>query len=402
MFELLITLLTLSLGIPVSIGIYKCRKGKKQKLGMIIINYGFMAIYIAALLIFLLVSVFHDYSAEYYEQIDPVERGYTALAGKHLFSFTVYYALYLIAMITILVKERNLSPLILSLCIVFIIIGVLLNGGILVQYFNTETGAIVYIHKYSQNTSGYIKNGKILDYLWNKQGIDLNVLKDTHFWLWRNDTDLAIPHHILNIILSFWLIIKIIRKEKGYAENRYYKNKILNKINTIIGTNYVAWAFLLLIPIFVIITLILVLFGQEKDSMIKIWTETTTWTFSQYSHPEYLEHEGHYLCTVAAYGHPRIVKPLRLGRRRGEKIIVNRQLMVANAYEEMIKNHFPKFHQIIRYIYDHSGYPLYKYITNKYLSDVVYILMKPLEYFFLINLYFFDLKPEKLINRQYL
>jgi hypothetical protein len=174
-------------------------------------------------------------------------------------------------------------------------------------------------------------------------------------------------------------------------------------MNAIIGKRYFLWAFILLIPVLTIITLILLLFGQESDSMIKVWTETTTWTFSQKEHPPYLEeHEGgHYLCTVAACGHPRIVKPLRLGTRRGNTIIVNRQLMIANAYEDMLKKHFRKLHSIIRFVYDKYGYPISKHITNKYASDVIYILMKPFEYFFLINLYLFELKPECAINKQY-
>jgi hypothetical protein len=136
--------------------------------------------------------------------------------------------------------------------------------------------------------------------------------------------------------------------------------------------------------------------------MVKVWTETTTWTFSQREHPPYWpQHHGHYLCTVAACGHPRIVKPLRLGLRHGETIIVNRQLMVANAYEDMLKRHFKKIHHIARSIYDRYGYPISKHITNKFASDVVYILMKPLEIFFLANLYLFELKPENVIRRQY-
>jgi hypothetical protein len=67
----------------------------------------------------------------------------------------------------------------------------------------------------------------------------------------------------------------------------------------------------------------------------------------------------------------------------------------------MIHTYFPAFHKIIRKIYDTCGYPISKNITNKYISDIVYILMKPLEYFFVVNLYLFVKNPEDLINRQY-
>lgn len=79
---------------------------------------------------------------------------------------------------------------------------------------------------------------------------------------------------------------------------------------------------------FLIITLILVLFGQETNSIIKTFTDTVTWTLSQQVHPPVLNHRGYYLCTVAASGHPKIIKPIRMGQRNGRQIIVNRQLLI--------------------------------------------------------------------------
>ncbi len=76
--------------------------------------------------------------------------------------------------------------------------------------------------------------------------------------------------------------------------------------------------------------------------------------------------------------------------------------MVANAFEDMIMEKFPKFHKFIRDIYDRYGYPLSKLITNSYKADLTYILMKPLEYLFLICLYLVDKKPENRIRKQYL
>jgi hypothetical protein len=280
-------------------------------------------------------------------------------------------------------------------------IGVILNGVLVMQYFDTER-ASVYIH-YEQPSGAmrYIENKELFDYLRNEQPFNINILKELRVRLWRDDTDVLAFHHIMNIFLSIGMLIKVIKQEKDIAQNRQYKNRFLNKINAIIGKHCFLWAFILFIPVFLVITLILLLFGQEKDAMIKVWTETTTWTFSQYDHPPYLDSQGHYLCTVAACGHPRIVKPLRLGMRRNRPIIVNRQLMVANAYEKMIENYFPAFHKIIRSLYDRYGYPISRHITNAYMCDIIYVLMKPLECFFILNLYLFELKPERLINEQY-
>lgn len=144
------------------------------------------------------------------------------------------------------------------------------------------------------------------------------------------------------------------------------------------------------------------LLGQGLDAPIKAFTDTADWTFSKQTPPPPLEYDGHYLCTVAAGGHKKIVKPLRLGTRRNETIIVNRQLCIANAFEELIQEKTPRFHRWIRAFYDTYGYPLSRKITTPVRADIIYILMKPLEWAFLIFLYAFDLRPEQRIARQYI
>ncbi|MBQ1172119.1 MAG: hypothetical protein IIX48_05945 [Lachnospiraceae bacterium] len=51
--------------------------------------------------------------------------------------------------------------------------------------------------------------------------------------------------------------------------------------------------------------------------------------------------------------------------------------------------------------YDTYGYPVSRYITSLLRADIDYLLMKPLEWAFLIFLYLVDLHPEKRINKQY-
>ncbi len=114
-----------------------------------------------------------------------------------------------------------------------------------------------------------------------------------------------------------------------------------------------------------------------------------------------MHYDGHYLCTVAAGGHRKVVKPLRYGTRLGETIIVNRQLCVANAFEELIHDKLSRFHKVVRTNYDKYGYPLSKHITTPLRADIVYFVMKPLEWIFVFVLYLFDKDPEKRISRQY-
>jgi hypothetical protein len=213
---------------------------------------------------------------------------------------------------------------------------------------------------------------------------------------------------LFNILISMWFIFKAITQEIDKTSDREYDNKFLNYLNSFLykkGRNPL-WLILLSLPVFFIITLILILFGQETTSIVKVFTETATWRFSQHSFPNPIPAEpprigGHYLCTVAVSGDPKLVKPLRLGKRHGKIIVVNRQLLVANAFEELIQDFSPKLHFIIRKNYDKYGFNISTKINSVFWSNMVYILMKPLEWFFLVILYLFCVKPEDKINAQY-
>ena len=161
-------------------------------------------------------------------------------------------------------------------------------------------------------------------------------------------------------------------------------------------------AFVVLWPLMGIMLCILALFGQMPDVMIKAWTETAGWRLSQQTAPPNLPTDGHYLCTVAARGHCRIVKPLRMGERHGHLVVVNRQLCIANAFEQIIEEKMPLCHKWIRRFYDTYGFPIAKLIRRKGMADIVYFMMKPLEWLFLIVIYLCDTQPENRIAVQYL
>lgn len=177
-------------------------------------------------------------------------------------------------------------------------------------------------------------------------------------------------------------------------ENQY-KNKLLYyTYNLLLKTrNWIGLAIALMPPILTISMLILILFGQQPDSIIKAFTETSDWVLSRKISPPPVEMDGHYLCTVSLKVHEKLVKPLRYGIRRNNKIIVNRQLLIANAFEQLIQEKVPRTHKVIRYIYDKYGYPLSRNINNAWSADLVYLIMKPFEWLFLIVLYALDNKP---------
>lgn len=185
---------------------------------------------------------------------------------------------------------------------------------------------------------------------------------------------------------------------------RYEGNGFLAGCNRFLckGANLYWAAFLAMIPLYGIVICILCLFGQKPDSVIKAFTQTSDWILSGEISPPPVEYDAHYLCTVSLRGHRGLVKPIRYGIRRGNRIVVNRQLCVANAFEQLLQERTPRFHKAVRHFYDTYGYPISKWITNPWSADVVYLIMKPLEWIFVAVLYLFDEKPENRICSQYL
>lgn len=214
----------------------------------------------------------------------------------------------------------------------------------------------------------------------------------------------------LNVIVIFIKVIKdvIIKWNSEYKDNKRVlkDNKLINLCNKILNNalNWTWLALIFMVPLLGILIGVLAVFGQAPDSVIKAFTETAEWNLSTKLPAQSLEPStnGHYLCTVAAGGHKEIVKPIRLGRRGGKYIVVNRQLCIANAFEQIIEEKTPKFHYVVRSFYDKYGYPVAKHINSKYTADFVYFLMKPLEWIFLIVIYLVDNKPENRIAIQYL
>lgn len=224
--------------------------------------------------------------------------------------------------------------------------------------------------------------------------------------------DLITAVFILYIYLFFFnyfllvinLLIKITKEKAATQTKIEYKNAFLQVCSRFLvkGSNMIIGAVVLMLPLLFILILLLTLFGQQPDSIIKVFTQTSDWLLSSKISPPALESGGHYLCTVALKGHKKIVKPLRYGIRSGKRIVVNRQLCVANAFEQLIMERLPHFHRRVRSFYDNYGYPVSKLIHKSWAADLVYILMKPLEWVFLLVLYTFDRKPEDRIAKQYL
>lgn len=206
------------------------------------------------------------------------------------------------------------------------------------------------------------------------------------------------------LILAAGLLRRKLTEYKNTIGNRELRNDKLQWLNQRLlrSESLPLYAFLLMLPVIGIVICILLLFGQRPDSIIQAWTQTSDWTLSTKQAPPNLYVDEHYLCTVAAGGHKKIVKPQREGSRHGHRVAVNRQLCIANAFEQVLEERTPRFHKAVRGFYDKYGFPVARLIRTSLAADIVYIVMKPLEWIFLIVLYLTDIDPEKRIAVQYL
>lgn len=143
------------------------------------------------------------------------------------------------------------------------------------------------------------------------------------------------------------------------------------------------------------------LFHGRPLAALDVVTRTCGYTLSRIP-IEIVPADCHYLCTVAARGHDWLVRPERVGVRRGVPILVNRQLAIANAFEDLLHERWPRFGSLARRIYDALGLPVSRYIRGRWLADAIYLLMKPAEWAFYAALLLLDRKPpEARIDRMY-
>ena len=230
----------------------------------------------------------------------------------------------------------------------------------------------------------------------------VNILNDLNLLV-------AVGYLILFPVNIFIISARVIRETVLLYTTYFRENDIesKNRLDSFLRSSlekaagWVLFPLIGLIPFTGVLVCLCILCGQGPFGIIRAFTNTSDWTYSTMISPPPVEYEGHYLCTVAVNGHERVVKPLRLGVRHGVVIGVNRQLCAANAFEQLIEDKAPRLHRLVRHIYDKYGYPVSKHITTRLRADIVYILMKPLEWLFVAVLYLFDRDPESRIAVQY-
>lgn len=299
-----------------------------------------------------------------FEMTGAKANGYASLANEYLVSVIALLTLGMISFWIVSLNYEALSPLVYVVCSTLMILNIIFAVAYLTHTGFTHDGDeySVFLLQISFLSLIFLYNARLKD--------SLNHFLDSQY-----------------------------EKEIGY------NNKFMLFLYRI-SNNYQKmpklWA-ISLFPVLIIIQLILVLFGQQPDSFIRVFFETSSFNYSNIPapKPEIVAGDGHYLCTVTARGHKKLVRPVRAGIRSGERIPVNRQLLIANAFENILEQYIPTFHKAIRSFYDRYGYPISRHINSKWSADIIYLTMKPLEWLFLVVLYMVDKKPENRIHIQY-
>lgn len=292
---------------------------------------------------------------------------YTPINHDHLLTIVVFYIMAVVSFWVSQMKENQLSPLMHS----FVILG-MAQGIILCIFLAIQFG-------------GFMVFGLM------PIVITFPLLSPFLFALLL----------FIEIRRQYYLQKQKILKQE---EDVVYESLVLSTAEKVVKSDVLEnpFLFFLLIPFIALQQTILILFGQQPDSFIRAFVDTCTYTFSQFDPPPNPDLGGHYLCTMASRGNPKLVKPLRKGIRGGKIIDVNRQLMISNAFEEWLEQHTPVFHRYLRGFYNKVGKPLNDMVQSRNISNLMFLIMKPLEWFFLLWLYIFDRCPENRIHRQYL
>ncbi len=109
----------------------------------------------------------------------------------------------------------------------------------------------------------------------------------------------------LYYVLPINLLLIFARAIRDVVWNRLQLQESVDKNDKFICrllNNAKNWPWIALVfaaPLLGVLMMVLLLFGQKPDYIIRMWTETADWTFSTKIPPQNIFYDEHYLCTVA-------------------------------------------------------------------------------------------------------
>jgi hypothetical protein len=87
-----------------------------------------------------------------------------------------------------------------------------------------------------------------------------------------------------------------------------------------------------------------------------------------------------YVATAAACGHARFVGSREVLGASGKVFWANRQLAYLKCGEIVLQTTWPELHKQLRQVYDYVGPPLARRLSNPWLADAAYLVLKPMEW----------------------
>ncbi len=210
----------------------------------------------------------------------------------------------------------------------------------------------------------------------------------------------ALAYAVILLSVELYCVLQLNKSRFKERENKGLMYRFLH--NLYFG-RYAVLAQVLTFPLFItLVQCLFMLLGQEPDDIIKTFTESHDGLFGHGRCQDCVSYgNSEYICTIAAFGSPKLVRPIHIGHRHGQLIKVTRQLKVCNAFEEMLIERAPKTQKVLRKFYDDLQIPIEKWSKVKTIANVLYILIKPMEWTFLFTLYLLEKEPEKRIAKQY-
>jgi len=117
---------------------------------------------------------------------------------------------------------------------------------------------------------------------------------------------------------------------------------------------------------------------------IPFWVYSVIWSKNEYNKlPETAP--DCFIVTAATQGHPAIVGSFTPPDNQVLHAI-NQQLLTFWKFEDVWKCNYPKSHKVFRRSYNNWGYRAARLITNPWIADLIYILLKPIEWMVLVLL----------------
>ena len=167
---------------------------------------------------------------------------YTPFASEQLNTLLLYGSAYSLACWQLWKRGDLLPPLQKVGALVFLLLGLLIHGTVVIQV----AGAL-----FLNTGSPYSPGAEAL---------------------------LLLVFPIMSIAFGVKLLNRAIGAESKNAVARTYKSPFLHFLNQLLLRRFSApcWALILLLPVFLLCTLLLIVLGQDANSLVKVFTDTAT------------------------------------------------------------------------------------------------------------------------------